>query len=185
MFTKISYNVFVFYLIIIHLPDFVESLCLIIPNLFIFLIWYLIPSRVIPINWANSFWVISGFAWIVANIFSWVAISFFGGFPLQILPQNTFEKHFQLPGCNQRKLCITVFFQFFFNSIHSTTESVSIAQNFHSFGNNKDYDNYLRRKIIIDSLIKKWFKLHINFFIIYDFYRILESYYYIMFLLHF
>ena len=93
--TKISYIIFVFYLIIIHLPDFVESLCLIIPNLFIFLIWYLIPSRVIPINWANSFWVISGFAWIVANIFSWVAISFLGGSRsksfLKILLRNTFN----------------------------------------------------------------------------------------------
>jgi hypothetical protein len=38
MFTKISYNVFVFYLIIIHLPDFVEPSYLIIRNLVIFLI---------------------------------------------------------------------------------------------------------------------------------------------------
>ena len=50
MLTKISYIIFVFYLITIHLPDFVEPSYLIIPNLVIFLIWYLIPSRVIPIN---------------------------------------------------------------------------------------------------------------------------------------
>ena len=63
---------FKFYLTIIHLPDFVEPLCLMIPNFVIFLIWYLMPSRVMPIDWANSFWVISGFAWIAAKILSWV-----------------------------------------------------------------------------------------------------------------
>ena len=30
------------------------------------------PSRVIPIVWANSFWVTSGFAWIATKILSWV-----------------------------------------------------------------------------------------------------------------
>lgn len=86
---------------------------------------------------------------------------------------------------NQKRLALYHFPPTLSRLDTATTELVYIAHFLHCLCNKEIVTINHIGEIIIDSFAKKPFRLHFNLFIIYDLYRILESYYHIMFPLHF